>query len=313
MNQPCPTIFGVFCRLARHWTVKVLLFALLALLVLNPNIKRGLMQVHHTFRPDGLIQVHFPGLDELNRELDLMVREDKGQTKEVKLIERFVYDQIRYVSDYENWWNIEYWPTAEEVWERRQEDCDGRAILAVSIMRSRGFSSARLVVGLNHMWVEVDANEKELHKPEKLTALLGPGPNLRIAIEKNPDARHFARLALALLHPTAFRETSGGLIADIPAPRKAILLLFLLVLCYFPSPQMRGLAPVLVAGGCAALLLFGPGAHHPWQKGIGLALLLVTTFAAILMKRLQPALRPLDQAAHPCLAGKLKPLPASNA
>jgi predicted transglutaminase-like cysteine proteinase len=306
-----PNSLRIAWTVAKRWALKTFLFAFLVLLVLNPNLKRTWMQIQHTFKPESLIQTSFPGMEEIHARLDQMVLENAGQTKEVKLIERFVYDHIRYVSDYENWWNLEYWPTAEEVWARQQEDCDGRAILAVSIMRARGYSSARLVIGLNHMWVEVDANEKHLHKPENLTELLGPDPNLSLALEKNPDARHFARLALAFFQPTAFRETSGGLIADIPPIRKIILIFLLLLFCHHPCRDLKGLAAVLLLGGSAGTLLIGSGAGHPLQFGAGMTLLAIAVLGASLMSRFATvSFKPSVQSEPAQMPAELEEMPA---
>src|SRR5882762_8266299 len=108
---------------------------------------------------------------------------------------------------------MEYWPTAEEVWQRRQEDCDGRAILAVSILRSRGYQSARLAISLDHMWAEVNCREKQPEMPAEIVSILHPDSRFSAALEAKPTANHFARLAKAFFRPTAFRDTSANLLA----------------------------------------------------------------------------------------------------
>ncbi|MBM3836198.1 MAG: transglutaminase domain-containing protein [Verrucomicrobia bacterium] len=214
--------------------VKVFLFGILAALVLNPNLRIAYKQLRHTFEPERLIQPAFPSMQQVNRKIDRMIHDHPTGHSEVKIVERFVYKSVRYVSDYENWNNVEYWPSAEEVWHRRQEDCDGRAILAVSILRSRGYHSAKLVVGLNHMWATVNENEKEPSAPQQIVALLNPDANLSLEMEPKTRPAHFIRLAKALVQPTALRETSTGIIADIPNDRKLILGLLMILLWYLP-------------------------------------------------------------------------------
>jgi len=170
----------------------------------------------------------------------------------VKVIEKFVLKRIRYVSDYETWDNMEYWPTAEEVWQRRQEDCDGRAILAVSILRSRGYPSARLAISLDHMWAEVNSREKQYGTSAEIISILYPDSRFGAALEAKPTANHFARLAKAFLRPIALRDTSANLLAGIPFARKAILLTLLLLLCYHPCRNGKVLV-VLLCLECTAL------------------------------------------------------------
>jgi hypothetical protein len=231
--------------------LKTLLFAALTAVVLNPNLKIAFRQIQHTFRPESLIQPDFASITSINEEIDRLLARNTGGAHEIKSVEKFVYKNIQYVSDYENWNNVEYWPTAEEVWAKRREDCDGRAVLAATILRSRGYQSAKLVVGLQHMWVSVNANEKELFKPAKIVALLNPEAKLSLEIQPKPGARHFMRLAKAFVQPTAFRETGAGIIADIPNVRKLILALLLVGVWYLPinapRPKARGLAVAIEA------------------------------------------------------------------
>jgi hypothetical protein len=214
--------------------LKTLIFGTLTAIVLNPNLRIAFKQIHHTLRPESLLQAGFPSCRAINDRIDGLLADTAGRQPEINLIEKFVYRNIRYVSDYENWSNAEYWPTAEEVWARGREDCDGRAVLAVSILRSRGYPSAKLVVGLHHMWVTVNANEKEPSKPAAMVAMFNPEANLSLEIGPKPGASHFVRMAKALVQPTALRETGAGIIADIPPLRKAILVLLLVLVWYLP-------------------------------------------------------------------------------
>jgi predicted transglutaminase-like cysteine proteinase len=219
--------------------LKTLIFGMLAAVILNPNLRLAVKQIHHTLYPESLLQSNFPSCRVINERIDGLVADDAGRQPEIKLIEKFVCRNIRYVSDYENWSNAEYWPTAEEAWSRGREDCDGRAVLAVSILRSRGYRSAKLVVGLQHMWVTVNANEKEQSKPAAIVALLNPETKLSLELRPKPGASHFVRLAKAFVQPTALRETGAGIIADIPPLRKAILVLVLLLVWHLPLNRLR--------------------------------------------------------------------------
>lgn len=238
-----------------RWTFKSLFFVCLSVVVLNPNLRRAFQQVDHTLEPERLIQTNFQALPCINAQIDRYVRSDGGRRSEARLVAKFVLKKIKYISDYENWGNLDYWPTAEEVWQKRQEDCDGRAILAASILRSRGFHSAALAVGLDHMWVIVDENETNPSKPAHLVALLSPNPDFSMELNRKSKFEDFLCLARAFLHPTAFRDTSTHLFADIPSLRKAILIVAFLLLCCLPSQHRTGVLAVVALGLVSANFL----------------------------------------------------------
>jgi hypothetical protein len=268
--------------------LKAVLFGAVVLFILNPNLKRAAMHVRHALQPDLLIQTHFPALREINTQVDEWLAASRGTRSEVQVVERFVNQRIQYVSDYKNWGNIEYWPTAEEVWTRGKEDCDGRAVLAVSILRSRGYESARLVIGLDHMWVQVDENERLKHRPEKVSALLNPSGNQSLELKHPSGASHFASVGKALLRPKAFRETSVNMIAEIPTPRKFLIVLSLLLICGWPLRHRMALGFILALGTLSAAFLSvpkKPGTSHP-EFMIGLGLLVLSLLGAACCKRL---------------------------
>ena len=273
-------------RTLERWLLKTLLFLGLALLVLNPNLKRAALQVRHTLHPESLIDTRFPALAQINEQIDRWVAADHGRRSEPRLIAKFVIRQIRYVSDYDNWSNLEYWPTAPEVWERRQEDCDGRAILATSILRSRGFTSAHLVIGLDHMWVRVDENECDPAKRPNFIALLNPNADFSLELGDSPSGSDFVRIARAVIHPTAFRATSTHLLAEIPTLRKAILVLALIFLCLHPCKHSLALISLSALGlaGVALIAEWQPGNGYSAEVTTGGVLLLTALAGAVCVR-----------------------------
>jgi len=274
----------------KRWTAKTLAFCGLAFVALNPNLKQLGRQVRHIFEPEALIQTNFAGLERINRQIDQLVAQSPGRP-EVKIVEKFVLKRIRYASDYKTWGNMDYWPTAEEVWRTQEEDCDGRAILAASILRSRGYQSARLAISLDHMWAQVNAREKQPNLPEKLTSILRPDSRFSASLQPKPTASHFARLAKAFLRPTAFRDTSANLIAAIPFARKAILLSALLLLCYHPCRSRKGLF-VLLCLEVVALSFFAVSDARgidPTHANIGATLVVLAILWSLFANRLLPS------------------------
>jgi len=78
-----------------------------------------------------------------------------------KLIERFTYDKVKYAWDWDTWGCADYMPTVAEMFEYAKtrsdgvihEDCDGRAVMAASLMRRFGYD-AELVTDIRHVWVK---------------------------------------------------------------------------------------------------------------------------------------------------------------
>ena len=181
-----------------------------------------------------------------------------------------------------------YWPTAEEVWHKRQEDCDGRAVLATSLLRARGFHSARMVVSLDHMWVKVNENEKDPGKRPHYIDLLSPNRHLGVDLEEQSIWADAWELIRAFLRPRNLWETTSNLFAEMPALRKAVLVTALLLLCYHPCRYSPGRLLIVAAGLAAVNLLanWEPG-QGPWlEPVVGGTLLGLAVVVALLMPTL---------------------------
>jgi hypothetical protein len=84
----------------------------------------------------------------------------------LRTIERFVYQKVVYAWDWDLWGNADYVPTVHEMfaqpsWRRQgicYEDCDGRAVVAASLMKRMGYN-ASLVTDLRHVWVATPEGE----------------------------------------------------------------------------------------------------------------------------------------------------------
>ena len=114
-------------RPLKRVSLKLALLAVVVLFTLYPNPVLLLRQLGHYLDTESLIQPHLPAMPEINREIDQLIATNAPALTELKAVERFVYRRIAYQYDWHGWWNLDYWPTAAEVWERKREDCDGRA------------------------------------------------------------------------------------------------------------------------------------------------------------------------------------------
>lgn len=64
-------------------------------------------------------------------------------------------DRIKYVSDVRQFGTLEYFSTAREVWDRKQEDCDGRAVLAAAVLKFLGEPEAKVATSTVHAEVSL--------------------------------------------------------------------------------------------------------------------------------------------------------------
>ena len=222
-----------------HWRllVKLALLAVVVVEVLFPHPVLFYRELQALWNPEPLIQTNFAALPEINRAIDALLATNTPALTEFKAVERFVYQRIQYQYDWVNWGNFDYWPTAEECWARGREDCDGRAVLAASILRARGHTNARLVANLNHVWVAVGDVE-----------LMGP------QAEKN--FRRVGNQTVITLPGLKTLMEWGGQLSVFPALRALILFFTVAVLLYHPCRHVAGFFVVSTTGLCGYVLLF---------------------------------------------------------
>ena len=234
--------------------LKFLVFCLTLLFVLFPNPFLLLRQVENYWNMESLIQTDFHDLDTINREIDALLYPETSPKKEVLVIQKYVYRHIRYEYDWKNWGNIDFWPTAGQVWERKREDCDGRAILAASILRSRGFASASLVGSIRHLWVDIE--RRELLEPgidpgrmrDGKYGLMGPDREQHIRREGN-------KLILTLPSLDLFLGSMAIYVAEFPTLRNLLLLLISVILLYHPCKNLAKFLGITILGLVGFLLL----------------------------------------------------------
>ena len=250
-------------RPLKRASLKLALLAVVVLFALYPNPVLLLRQLGHYLDTESLIQPHLPAMPEINREIDQLIATNAPALTELKAVERFVYRRIAYQYDWHGWWNLDYWPTAAEVWERKREDCDGRAVLAASILRARGHADARLVANLQHVWVAVGTNE-----------LMGPMADKNFRREGGKTVITFPALKTLL--------DSLAMTCKFPAWRVVLMLVTLLALLFHPSAD-TGRFAVLCAVMLAGYAVFidwcvrrtdRDAAGFDWNFPVGAALIL---------------------------------------
>ena len=246
-------------KLRWYWRlpIKWLVFGLILLAVCFPYPSLLAKHVRHWRDPNALIEPDSEALRPLVAELRdrLVPNADPKQT--LATVERFVREKVRYDWDWNTWGMADYLPTVGEVLAKGREDCDGRAVVAASLLRNLGFE-AQIVTDFAHVWVKTDKGET-----------MGPGK--RQAVVATKDGLR--------VHPQALIDLTRGLaygLAVFPLEREAILVVaawFLMVGSFSPY-RYRLMAIVGLFGGLMLLRSGGVDYRHPiaWQQWGGILL-----------------------------------------
>lgn len=231
-------------KLSFKWrlAIKLAVFGLATFAVLYPRLDLLWKQAGNLGDLDALIEMPLASLPEINAAIDAQLTPDATTIDELAAVERFVWHAIQYEYDWDNWANVDYWPSAAEVWERKREDCDGQAVLAACILRSRGFDDASLVGNINHIWVR--SGRYYILGPDEAPTLVGDSGEFTLAL---PSLRN-------VLVGVAF-------VGEFPVARTVLLYLVAMALCFHPCRRLAGfgVAAGLGLSGFCLLLTWAPG------------------------------------------------------
>lgn len=201
-------------------------------------------------------------------------------------VERFVLDHVKYEWDWNLWGSADYMPTVHEMFVKAKEfggqvkeDCDGRAVIAASLMKRLGFEP-RIVTDFRHVWVTTPEGE-----------WMGPGgPKSMVSTSQGTQVNWTSagsNFAISL---------SYG-IAVFPVPRELIILATVFLLFLRRSsrfwPAMIGL--ILLIQGLLFMRLgfFAPQAVRrevsSWPAWVGLCHVVAGLAACFFSSRRFPA------------------------
>jgi hypothetical protein len=138
--------------------IKWLLFGLAVLAVCFPYPRLLVRHLGHWRNPNALLEPDAPALGPLIKELESRLEEGLDPFEAQVLVEEFVYEKVPYDWDWNIWGTADYLPTVTEAIEKGREDCDGRAVIAASLLRHFGYR-AQIVTDFAHVWVRTDYGE----------------------------------------------------------------------------------------------------------------------------------------------------------
>lgn len=148
---------GPLCYLnsLRWWKrlpLKVALMAITVLVVCFPYPGQLVRHIQHWSDPNALIEPDAPALLPLYEELAPQLSPEQSPPEALRVVEQFVYKKLPYEWDWNTWGVSDYMPTVSEALEKGREDCDGRAVVAASLLAKLGFK-AQIVADFAHVWV----------------------------------------------------------------------------------------------------------------------------------------------------------------
>ncbi len=203
-----------------RWALKLVLGVTFLLIIIFPRPVLFFRQISRYTHPERLIDPDFQGIHAINSQLDSLQKEHPDQD-ELKLIQYYIYSKIEYVYDWDQWHNSDYWASPAETWQTRQEDCDGQAILAVSIMQSRGYDTAQLGINLLHIWAKFDTIQ------------------MMDAMQEENIRKEAGKVKLRLPSVKLFLQASAYLLGHFPATRLLLILFIILGLAYHPESKLH--------------------------------------------------------------------------
>lgn len=272
--------------------LKVAVFSIVTLFVLFPSPAQLLRHLSHLGNLEAMVDPEAPELAEWEREIrkhleawaSARMKSPPGSEAEFPdgggattseappaavqgWIEGLVTRKIEYAWDWDVWGAADYMPTVGEMFARAEgsedgrlrEDCDGRAVMAASLMRRFGYQSS-IVTDLRHVWVITPEGE-----------WMGPGRNK--TIESSSSGNRTSIAATLGNVPVAL---SYG-IAVFPLWRELIILATAAALvCHRRMPRRAiALGGLLILQGLLFMRLgfFSPGgvseAAHAWPAWVG--------------------------------------------
>lgn len=255
--------------IAVRWPAKGAIFAGVCLLVFFPRLDRLPVTLKRHLNPNVLINADSPALQPLLDDFEELRRQDWDDERLLKELERYVYRKIPYAWDWDLWGNVDYFPTVEETLAAGKEDCDGRAVVAASVLRNYGYN-ARLATNFGHVWVVTDRG-----------ATMSPGK--RTGIEFTEEGMKFDwRIVLDL------PKTLAMGVSVFPLYRELILVLAAWLLMVGRGVRLRDAAiwlALLVVG--LMLLRQGGRPRHGdiWKDWFGFALWAIVLISMVVQAR----------------------------
>ena len=246
-------------RLRWPWRIPVkwLILGFTVLGVCFPNPVILYRHLDHWRDPNALIEPNAPGVRAMADELRPTIADDTPPHEVLHAVQDLVYRSVPYEWDWNTWGSADYLPTVGEVFEQGREDCDGRAVVAASVLKQLGYE-ATLVTDFAHVWVRTEVGET-----------MSPGETPAIVVgEKGIEIQSHAFAEM-------LRASTLG-IRVFPLFRELIVIAVAWWLLWSPgAPRWYALTALAsLVGGLLCVRAYGP-LSIVWLHGAGLVMMLV--------------------------------------
>ena len=227
-----------------RWPLKLGLFAIVVAGVLWPYPWLLPTWVSRLRNMNGLIDPAHPGLAAVETDTRKLLTPTSTAREALAAAQEVVLCRLPYAWDWDTWGVFDYWPTVDEALRQGREDCDGRAVVAASLLQRMGYE-ATLVTDVLHVWVETPQG-----------ATMSPTSTERTL---SSDDKGGTRIVIT---PGLARNVGRGLaygIAAFPLGREVIILAALVLLTVHPwlSWWRFAVGCVLIAGALVLLRTAG--------------------------------------------------------
>src|SRR5262245_14541585 len=132
---------------------KLLLLALVVAVTLYPRADYFQTWVKRLQDIGSLLDPAHPGLAPFEADVRAQLKSNADPAEALHAVEKVVYARVPYAWDWDTWGVVDYLPTVDEVLKMGKEDCDGRAVVAASLLRRMGYE-AQLDSDVLQCWVD---------------------------------------------------------------------------------------------------------------------------------------------------------------
>jgi len=217
--------------------LKSIIIVVATLVILFPRPDLMGREIARLRNPNLAIDPAHPGLAPLEQAVKSRLAGCADNVEVALAVEQVVFEALPYAWDWDTWWVMDYIPSVDEALRQGGEDCDGRAVVAASLLRRMGIP-AELRSDLAHVWVFTPAVE-----------VMGASSS-RPAIEVTPQGVRIRS------HRELARQAVSGLAFGVSVfPLVRELLLTAITLLVLLNPRVRAWRAVVAAGVMIAGLM----------------------------------------------------------
>lgn len=224
-----------------RWPLKCALFLTVAALTVYPRLDYLPTWLGRITDMNSVLDPQHAGLAPLEADVRAAAeaRHVTAAAGLLPIVQQVVQQHVPYAFDWDTWGVMDYLPTVAETLALGREDCDGRAVVAASLLRRMGVD-AWLVSDFLHTWVATRAGQTMSPRDSEQTLVATPHGTT-------------ARVSPAMLQNLANGFAFG--VTVFPLPREIVLVATLALLALQPrSPLARRVVGVLLLFGALAVV-----------------------------------------------------------